>query len=273
MIDPKQQQFLRTQFNPDDSNLRKHQLRMLDMLRYIDAICRKHNIEYWLSSGTLLGAVRHGGFIPWDDDVDIEMMREDYERFVKVIKEDENPNYILQTHDSDPNYYWPFGKLRDLHSEQEELNITYNQYYKYRGIFVDVFVMEYSSSYILSKLTYGVYLYFVYKIVDSKMWRHKWIRSTTHGIYTCLIKIVYPLLRIWNNFGSKEIIRHTLGMYLWSERKTNEIFPLKELSFEGYDFFVPQDSNAYLKRLFGDYMTLPSVEQIHPHTGKITFLE
>ena len=71
-------QALRQRFNPDGSQLRKHQLRMLEILVVIDKICRKHQIPYWLSSGTLIGAVRHNGFIPWDDDLDIEMMRNDY---------------------------------------------------------------------------------------------------------------------------------------------------------------------------------------------------
>ena len=72
---------LRCQYNPDGSLLRELQLRMLEILKCVDSICEKHNIRYWLSSGTLLGAVRHGGFIPWDDDIDILMPREDYEKF------------------------------------------------------------------------------------------------------------------------------------------------------------------------------------------------
>lgn len=86
MIDFKTQEALRAKFNPDGSNLRKMQLRMLDMLKYIDKICREHNIKYWLSSGTCLGAVRHGGFIPWDDDCDIELLRKDYKKLIKIRK-------------------------------------------------------------------------------------------------------------------------------------------------------------------------------------------
>ena len=73
MIDAKVQSQLRERFNPDGSMLRRQQLRMLEILLHIDRVCAEHNIKYWLSSGTLLGAMRHGGFIPWDDDLDIEM--------------------------------------------------------------------------------------------------------------------------------------------------------------------------------------------------------
>ena len=104
MITDTLQNELRERYNPDGSILRKQQLRMLEMLQYIDFVCKKHNIRYWLCSGTLLGAVRHGGFIPWDDDVDIEMLREDYKRLVRILKKDIDSRYALQTHSTDANY-------------------------------------------------------------------------------------------------------------------------------------------------------------------------
>ena len=79
---------LRKRFNPDGSLLRRQQLRMLELLEVIDVICRKHQIPYWLSSGTLIGAARHKGFIPWDDDLDIEMLRSDYLRLLKVLPQE-----------------------------------------------------------------------------------------------------------------------------------------------------------------------------------------
>ena len=76
---------LKARFNPDGSPLRRMQDRMTEMLREIDAICRRHNIRYWLCSGTLLGCIRHGGYIPWDDDLDIEVLREDYDRLMEIL--------------------------------------------------------------------------------------------------------------------------------------------------------------------------------------------
>ena len=138
MIDAELQQSLRERFNPEGSMLRRQQLRMLDILLYVDKVCKEHNIRYWLSSGTLLGAVRHGGFIPWDDDLDIEMLREDYEKFLKVFPE--NKDFALQTIQNDPNYFLGFAKVRDLHSQISEFDM--DKYYKYRGLFIDVFSLE-----------------------------------------------------------------------------------------------------------------------------------
>lgn len=95
MIDPKLQSELRAKYNPDGSNLRKMQLRMLEMLKYIDSICRENDIKYWLSSGTCLGAVRHGGFIPWDDDADIEMLASDYRKLEKILRSSSR-DFVLQ---------------------------------------------------------------------------------------------------------------------------------------------------------------------------------
>ena len=103
---------LRKRFNPDGSLLRRQQLRMLELLEVIDVICRKHQIPYWLSSGTLIGAARHKGFIPWDDDLDIEMLRSDYLRLLKVLPQELPDNLALQTNETDPNYIFIYGKLR-----------------------------------------------------------------------------------------------------------------------------------------------------------------
>ena len=121
---------LRKRFNPDGSLLRRQQLRMLELLEVIDVICRKHQIPYWLSSGTLIGAARHKGFIPWDDDLDIEMLRSDYLRLLKVLPQELPDNLALQTNETDPNYIFIYGKLRDKDSHLEETN-SYDRIFYY----------------------------------------------------------------------------------------------------------------------------------------------
>ena len=119
---------------------RKMQLTELDMLVEFDRVCRKHNINYVLFGGSLLGAVRHQGYIPWDDDADIGMLREDYNRFKNYIGELNSEICYFQDHDTDPEYRWGYGKIRRTGSEyvrvgQEHLKCK-------TGIFVDVFPMD-----------------------------------------------------------------------------------------------------------------------------------
>ena len=132
---------LRQRFNPDGSLLRRQQMRMLEILLEVDKICKKHHIEYWLSSGTLIGAMRHNGFIPWDDDLDIEMMRSDYLRLMKVLPS-ELPEWLaLQNDETDPNYFYFYAKVRDRRSRMLEQN-GYDRIWKEQGIYIDILPME-----------------------------------------------------------------------------------------------------------------------------------
>ena len=120
---------LRERYNPDGSLLRRQQMRMLEILLEVDRICKQHHIPYWLSSGTLIGALRHNGFIPWDDDLDIEMLRSDYLRLMQVLPEELPEWLVLQNDETDPNYFYFYAKVRDRRSRMleqngyEELNI------------------------------------------------------------------------------------------------------------------------------------------------------
>ena len=124
MVSQRVQDELRMRFNPDGSDLRKVQLRLLDMLLYIDRICKENCIDYWLSSGTLIGAVRHGGFIPWDDDIDIAMLREDYEHFRAVFNDSfDTTKFFLQNIFTDNDFQPSLmrlcikGTIQDVPSE------------------------------------------------------------------------------------------------------------------------------------------------------------
>ena len=132
---------LKARFNPEGSMLRKQQNRMTEMLLVVDGICKKHGIRYWLCAGTLLGAVRHGGYIPWDDDLDVGLLRKDYQRLMEVLPGELPPTMALQTNDTDKNYFYFFAKLRDRNSLLAE-ECPYDEVFKERGVFIDIFPFE-----------------------------------------------------------------------------------------------------------------------------------
>ena len=186
------QEALRRKFNPEGSVLRRQQHRMLEILLEVDRICKKHNIRYWLSSGTLIGAVRHKGFIPWDDDLDIEMLLPDYERLMRVLPDELPSTMALQSQDTDPNYFFFYAKVRDRRSHLEEGN-RYDRVGKEQGIYIDIFPFYKQPLWIhmLSEKLQG----HVYKIMNRmgdsnrEMWKVRAI--TRFNRY-----VSYPVLRL-----------------------------------------------------------------------------
>lgn len=268
MIDSILQNKLREQYNPEGSLLRKQQLRMLEMLKYLDEICKSHDIKYWLSSGTLLGAVRHGGFIPWDDDVDVEMLREDFEKFEKIMQNVHSADYVLQTHRNDPNYFAPYGKLRDLHSHIKEENSN-DLHYRYTGCYIDIFIIEPSCSKFLSQLG-GI---FWYRLLSGSNNLGR-IRSIFYPLaYTMIYHILFPLLRLISALGADKQYRFALGSCLYEPRNYDDIFPLCTLLFEDTEFPVPGNSDSYLRKIYGDYLQLPDLNNLKRHIVTVEIYE
>ena len=129
---------LRARLNPEGSQLWKHQQRMVELLLAFDAICKRHHIRYWLIGGTLIGAARHQGFIPWDDDMDVQMLREDYLKMIEILPRELDETMALQCRQTDENYFFQYAKLRDRRSVLDENN-GYDRIFKERGIYIDIF--------------------------------------------------------------------------------------------------------------------------------------
>ena len=121
-----------------DANLRKAQMVMLTILIEFDKICEKHKIMYWIDYGTLLGAIRHKGFIPWDDDIDISIPRKEYNRLLHVIESELPETMFFQTKKTDPTFCNNIARIRDKNS------IMHVDYYKgeHSGIFIDIFPVD-----------------------------------------------------------------------------------------------------------------------------------
>lgn len=271
MIENELQNTLRERFNPEGSPLREHQLCMLKMLVFFDKICKKHNIKYWLCSGTLIGAVRHNGFIPWDDDLDVEMLRDDFNKLKKVMASYENERYALQTHSTDRGYVAPYGKLRDTHSLIIEENGN-DKYYKYKGVYIDVFIIDKSSSSSVIKWTNRFQEHFLFrpnKRIQNDIIRKVYIESS----YYFFNSILFPLLRCFSSLTTKEQYRLALGSCFTMPRYINDIFPLSTVKFENYSFPAPGNSHNYLRKIYGNYMELPNLETLRIHTTHVEIFD
>lgn len=266
MISPEQQQQLRQRFNPDGSQLRRHQLRMLEMLDYVDQVCTRHNIRYWLSSGTCLGAIRHGGFIPWDDDVDIEMLAEDYHRLKKVIESDPDAPYYWHDDHNDPLFVFPFAKLRDPNSELIE-HSCWSVHYKYQGIFIDIFRLYPSGHGWIDKMVNGLHHFLILGIARRQ---NKFNRPLLHFNYFIMEKIIAPIATGINRLFFKDKYRHRVGCEFPKPRYKADIEETIKVPFENLMLPVPKGYDRYLTTIYGDYMKLPNLDNLIIHTVKLT---
>lgn len=250
---------LKRRYNPEGSKLRQNQEELLEMLIDIAKICDENNIQWWLSSGTLLGAARHEGFIPWDDDVDIVMMRKDAKRLEKILLKMESDKYVYQTMRSDIEYTNNFGKFRKRGESVAIYGGRY-KYLNYKGKFLDVFSIE-KTSYFASRAAKVIYRNFEHVSIYIKT---KWLRHlVTRLIQFICFGLIIPVLRVIGLINPKGEYHYTLGLG-WPKSTffKKDIFPLSKARFEGHEFPVPHDMDAYLRGVYGDWRKMPSEEQI-----------
>lgn len=247
-------------------NLRAMQLKMLDILREVTALCDRHQIDYWLDSGTLLGAVRHGGFIPWDDDIDICVRLEDMPRLVEAAKKELPEHLFMQTPETDPQVRLPICKVRDLNSLIVEAGDDFTQPYA-KGLYIDIFPMMAWPSFsdgFSRKVARG---YCRANAILHNQHRYS-ARSFAEFFYFGAKRAVCSMLWTVGGWFCKkdEFFSNTLDNSGNGNRhRTNTIFPLSTIVFEGETFKAPHDVDTYLKDLFRNYMQLPPEDQRGGH--------
>lgn len=252
------------------NDLRTLQRCILDIALEFRRICEKYELNYFLIGGTLLGAVRHEGFIPWDDDMDVGMLRADYEKFLEVCPRELGEDFFLQTHETDEGYAFGYAKIRlNGTTLAEDYALGSKQH---NGIFLDIFPYDDMP---VGKAGQKLH-YLLYKCVkwaalgkndydfkEPKKRRFaKWMSILFFPFSkTRLMKLEEKICKLFDS-GKAENCINLGGAYQYREytRKEN-LTTLTKLSFEGYEFSVPSDYNDLLSRMYGDYMQLPPVEK------------
>lgn len=263
--------------------LKKLQDIELDILIMLKDFCLQHDISWFLDGGTVLGAARHRGFIPWDDDIDIGMLREDYDRFVSLAKTELPSGYSLHDWSNTPGYSAMFAKVYKDNTKfytEETIEAGCDQ-----GIFVDIFPYDQLAEDSAQKKKQIrnariwqsiLYLYYTRTIVVP----HKGLLGTAER-NAC--KIAHSLVsRLFDpDFIRKKFNRSTLpvrespsSLYLslpWPNVpgfKRSDLLPAVTLLFEGYEFPVPARPEAFLEATYGNWRQLPPVDDRHTHLPK-----
>lgn len=254
-----------SQYNADGTTLRKAQLRMLEMLVVIDKICRKNNIPYWIDAGTLLGAARHKGFIPWDDDVDVSVMRKDYNRFFRVLEKELPEQYTLVDSSLDKNYFFAYFRVVDKKSKVVSKHMQMRER-KYKGLFVDVFPRErgYSKIKIMVDYVYGRVFRRLHNMNDSK----------AEYFVSCLLwpicMVAIAVLRLFYFLTQTDAIIYGYAINglpgFNSQERYQDVFPLGEIEFEGHMFQCPGNYHSYLTTKYGNYMQIPPENKREIHS-------
>lgn len=251
------------ELNKEDlDSFRKTQLRLLDAFK---SICDKHELTYWIDFGTLLGAVRSKGFIPWDDDLDISMPMDDYNKFLEIAEKELPYDIFLQTPKTDPTFRECFTKLRDCYStmiEHHETEEWLKTHQYHRGIFIDIF-----PSYLYPKMPRLFRKILMRTTVRSRSKAVVFKRNVfiNYSIYI-ICKFFWLILSIFKKEYYGMTPEDNGYMFVIPLSK---LYPLSQIEFEGKFYAAPQDPHGHLSCIYRDHMTPPPVEKRVPHATTI----
>ena len=265
------QESLRQEYNPDGSVLRKAQLRLLDMAIYLQETAKKIDVPCRLDGGNVLGAMRHGGFIPWDDDIDMVVDYKDLKRLCDYLKAHPHPQYVLQDNDTDSGFYKEWACLRDLKSEnrshdnQQSADRRMHEAQKFRGLHVDIFPYEGNMIPWLQRLAAKLSVNVNTKLAG----RYPLLAQIA---YKFLHVIVFPVFRLVGKlFGNPDLYMHSYGAWFYEQNPRRCMIPHKDIVFEGHTFEGPADADELCRIAYGNYMDLPPRDKRDRHKIDVVF--
>ncbi len=249
-----------TSYNPKGSPLRNHQIALLDLLSSFNRICSDLAVTWWLDGGTLLGAVRHGGFIPWDDDLDVCIMWNELPRIRALMKQYCPAPYAFAERKSMKGYHRLWPRFVDTSHPVRRINESGKVVDDF--LWIDTFAVRPGSA----KFK---------RLIDPLYGRCR--RRLDGEIKDGNLKkagavLLYPLSLLGvglvdadGRLFHRDSLMHDFGVPFYNIRTPQEVFPLQDIEFEGRLFPAPSNPDAYLRRIYGDYMVLPPEKDRHGH--------
>lgn len=267
------------------NNKKALQLEELEILKFIKSFCEKNNIRFYMQGGTFLGAIRHKGFIPWDDDADIGIPRKDYERFVELMKTNDDDRYEITTYKDENSDYNYICKVHSKKIMVKETNYSNDRTY---GIWVDVFPLDgMPNNRIIRKIHKYRLLYHraMWKLSDesniSKSNNRKSFIDKVIIFLGTKLKIgkifnkkkeIFKINKLLKKFDYDKSINvvNFMGAYKFREMFNRRIYDEKSnYEFENIQLPGPKDYDFYLTQMYGDYMTPPKKELQDVHSLEI----
>ena len=252
----------------------------LELMDEVHRICIKNNIRYYMAYGTLLGAVRHKGFIPWDLDIDVVMPRADYERFKQVCKEQLNEEYAYLDHESSRNYMRPHALVSHKGTELTRKYDSVNPKQMKTGVYIDIFPLDNAPDDENTRNKHRKTLCRIRTIKDKRLMYcysfKRWRRMIHYLFAAMLIWIPVPQLnryqqKIMQKYNGQEtkLVCSMAGGYAYERECMPRAFFAEPalLEFEGRSFYAPRNYVEYLAKMYGDYMQLPPEEKRQANLG------
>jgi lipopolysaccharide cholinephosphotransferase len=246
---------------------------LLEIAKEIDLICRKHSIPYYMLGGSMLGAIRHKGFIPWDDDFDIGIPRVHYIRFLEIAEQYLSHPYQLLTYNNDNRVIFGVAKIHNVHTRVDNKSMK-EEISKQKGVSVDIFPLDTCEGFGL-KFKYVQLLKKIQKQLFTESSNPSFMKTVIRQIIRCLLPLKPSVIpSAIERVITKDNKGSLLGSY-WSQYGEKHFMPTEiwgtptEYEFEGMKFYGPENYDVYLSRLFKDYMKLPPEDKRICHCNNV----
>lgn len=244
-------------------DIKRVQARLLQMAVHITGILEANWIPYLIAFGTLLGAVRHGGFIPWDDDFDLFLFDDSYDRAIAALRKQLPGDMFVEDEQSEPRYFHGWAHVKDLHTECECCQFPQDNLYAHHGLSVGLYRIKGMSS--TNLLPYRL------EQLDKYLKRKLDKRIINQGEFSVeyeRLKIRIEQEEAQNPFPNTSIYAMAVKERYMLE---SDIFPLRKYRFESVEFYGPHNFDGILRHFYGDYMELPKEQDRIPHYSKVVF--